>query len=467
VTSGKKVVLIMLALAVVGVGIIGVTLARMDRDQVEVEADQVLRQDLVRSVTANGEIKPRRYVNLSSNTFGPIVRLAVAEGDPVEQDQFLMQIESVQTAADVQSAQASLDAAGSELEGAEASIRSAEAAIASAQADKARIESDLARSAADFERAKGLIAEGLISQEEYERQEAAHTVALAQRDAADARIAQADAQLAQARQQREGLRFRMQQQQAALVRVQDALAKTTIVAPLSGVITYLPVNEGENAIVGVQSQPGTTLMTIADMSVITSEVRVDETDIVDLRLDQRAEIRVDALGDRVLRGHVSEIGNSALTASGAPASTTTTVSTNEARDFKVVITLDDPPAELRPGLSATATIETASRTDILAVPIQAITVREIPPDDVPSFIENPELIEQRGEDPVVEQEGVFVIEGGRARFRPVLTGIVGTTDIEILAGLEEGEQIVSGPYRVLRTLEDDTTVRTTEDDPEA
>ena len=464
-TAGKK-ILVAAGLGVVILGTIGYALSVRDRGLVEVEAGTVTRQDLVRSVTANGEIKPKRYVNLSSNTFGPIVRLAVAEGDFVEANQFLLQVESIQTQADVQSAQAGLDGAASDLEGTEASIRSAEASLASARADKTRVETDLGRTRADFERARDLFAEGLISEEEFERQESAYSVAGAQLEAAEARIAQAEAQLAQALKQRESLTFRIGQQEAALVRARDALEKTTIVAPLSGVITYLPVNEGENAIVGVQNQPGTTLMTIADMSIITCEVRVDETDIVNLRLDQRAEIRVDALGERILTGYVSEIGNSALTASGAPATTTTSASANEVRDFKVVITLDNPPEELRPGLSATATIETASRTGTLAVPIQALTVREIEPSEVPPFIGNPVLIEQTGKDPVVEQEGVFVIEEGQAIFRPVLTGIVGTTDVEIVNGLEEGEQIVTGSYRVLRTLEDETLVRIAESEPE-
>jgi HlyD family secretion protein len=464
-SSGRKVLIVFGVLVVLLAGALGVALSVRETG-VAVEAGSVTRQNLVRTVTANGEIKPKRYVNISSNTFGPIVRLAVSEGDAVEQGEFLAQIESIQTQADLQSAQASLDAAGSELEGIEASIRSAQASLASARADKARVESDLERSRMDNDRAAALFEEGLISTEEFERVQSAYTIALTQLDSADARIEQSEAQLAQVFQQREGLRFRIQQQDASLVRARDALDKTTIIAPLSGVITYLPVNEGENAIVGIQNQPGTTLMTIADMSVIVTEVRVDETDIVDLRLDQRTEIRVDALGERILTGYVSEIGNSALTASGAPASTSTTTSNNEARDFKVVITLDDPPGELRPGLSATATIQTASRDKALSVPLQAMTVREIAPSEVPSFIKNPVLIEQTGQDPVVEQEGVFVIENGHAVFRPVLTGIVGTTEIEILDGLEESDEIITGPYRVLRTLEDGAAVRIAESESE-
>src|SRR5438034_5512220 len=186
----------------------------------------------------------------------------------------------------------------------------------------------------------------------------------------------------------------------------------TIRSTLDGIITNLPVNEGEIAIVGIQNQPGTTLMTIADLSIITAEVKVDETDIVNVRLGQEARIKVDALGDRMLLGHVTEIGNSALART-----TSSTIGTSgagqEAKDFKVVITLDDPPPELRPGLSCTAAILTAMRETILTAPIQALTIREL---DTP-------LSKKK-----VEKEGVFLLTNGVASFKPVKTGITGTTE---------------------------------------
>ena len=190
----------------------------------------------------------------------------------------------------------------------------------------------------------------------------------------------------------------------------------------------------------------------------------DETDIVNLELGQRTEVRVDALGNRILTGFVSEIGNTALTEGGGGV-VSTTPTTDEAKDFKVVITLDEPPEELRPGLSCTADIETAKKSNVLTVPIQALTIREIDEADVPEFVTNPVIIDSRPGEPVkVEQEGVFVINDLTVTFRPVETGIVGTTDIEILNGLGEGEEIVIGSYRVLRTLEDDTRVKIEEDD---
>ena len=457
---------LLIALILVGVAGAAVTFAvvRRNRGIVTVVTETVSRQDLVQSVVANGEIRPKQYVNISSNAFGRIVSLPVSEGDRVDAEQFLAQIESVQTEAEVQGAQAGLDAAASELEGMEAAIRSAAASLVSAEAEKRRIQADFARSELEFDRAKEMLEGGLISREQFDRQESAYRVGVAQIEAADARIAQADAEAARMLTQRDGLTFRMGQQRAALTRARDELRKTTITSPLSGVITYLPVNEGEIAIVGVQNQPGTTLMTIADLSVITAELRVDETDIVNLELGQRTEVRVDALGDRVLSGYVSEIGNTALTEGGGGV-VSTTPTTDEAKDFKVVITLDDPPGELRPGLSCTASIETAMESDVLTIPIQALTIREIDEADVPDFVENRVIIPSKSGEPVkVEQEGVFVISDGRVIFQPVQTGIFGTTDVEIVDGLAEGDEIVTGSYRVLRTLQEDAQVRVEEDD---
>ncbi len=463
--SPWKKVSIALVVAVMILSMVGYAVATRNRGLLAVEAEEVTRQDIVESVTANGEVKPKDYVNIGADVMGRITQMDLAEGDVVEEGDFLVQIESIQNEADVQSAQASLDVALSELEGMAASIRASEAALESTRVDKRRIEADFALSEQDFERARDMYEGGFLSREQFERQESTYRVALVQVESADARIAQSEAQLAQVLQQREGTRLRIGQQEAALTRARDGLNKTRRTAPISGIITYLPVNVGEIAVVGLQNQPGTTLMTIADMSDITAEVLVDETDILDLRLNQRAEVRVDALVDKVLTGYVSEIGSSALNASGNGGISNTTTNTDEAKDFRVGITLDNPPPDLRPGLSCTAVIETASESDALTVPIQALTIREIEATEVPSFIENPVTNDPRpGEPLLAEVEGVFVIDEGMARFRPVRTGIVGTTDIQILDGLDESEQLVVGPYRVLRTLEDETAVRIQETD---
>ena len=446
-TATKKLLIAGLLIVTTG-SLVGYGLLARNRGVISVQSGRVLRQDLTQTVTANGEIKPKKYVNISSNMMGRIVDMPVKEGDHVQDGNLLIRLESVQTESDVTSAQASLDAALSELEGMTASTRSSEASIASARAEVTRSEADLNRSKQNGDRADSMSREGLISREQLERTRTDLEISIAQVSVAKARLAQTEAQSAQVTKQKDGVALRINQQRAALTRARDQYNKTTIRSPLDGIITYLPVNVGEIAIVGVQNSPGTTLMTIADMSVITAEVKVDETDIVNLRLGQEAMVKVDALGDRLLPGHVSEIGNSALTRSGA---STTTTSSQEAKDFKVVVTLDNPPAELRPGLSCTATIVTATRKQAVTVPIQAITVREFDSDTKGSA---------DGKKKKVEQEGVFVIQNGLAMFRRVKTGIVGATDIEVLEGISDNEEIVIGTFQVLRTLKDNTRIKT-------
>jgi HlyD family secretion protein len=436
-TRTKKISIGALITVLVSSGIAYFVHAR-NRGITSVQTSRVLRQDLTQTVSADGEIKPKKYVNISANTMGRIVELPVREGDHVREGDLLIRLDSIQTDADVQSAQASLDAAQAELEGMAASLKSADAAINSAKAELMRSEADLTRAKQNFDRAERMSKDGLISREQFERSKTDHDIAEAQVGAARARLAQTEAQAAQSLKQRDGLALRITQQRSALTRARDQFSKSTIRSPLEGIITYLPVNEGEIAIIGVQNQPGTVLMTIADMSIITAEVKVDETDIVNVKLGQEANIKVDALGDKILRGHVSEIGNSALTrTTGAATGPQSTA--QEAKDFKVVVTLDSPPNELRPGLSCTAEIVTATRDHVLTVPIQAITIREL--------------------DAKKETEGVFVVRNGAAAFSPVKTGIVGTTDIELAHGLSENDEVVTGPYQVLRTLKDTARVR--------
>jgi len=416
-----------------------------DKDVVTVESGKVVRQDLTQSVSSNGEIKPKKSVNISSNAMGRIVNMPVREGDHVKEGALLIRLESIQTEADVKSAEAMLDAAQSETEGMAAQLRASEAAVNSAKADIKRAEADVARAKQSFDRNEKLLKDGLISADAFEKFKSDYDIALITLNAANARLAQSEAQVAQVKNQGEQSTIRIAQQRSSLVRAKDSLSKTTITSPLDGIITYLPVNEGEIAIVGIQNSPGTVLMTIADLSVITAEVRVDETDIVNVRIGQEAKIKVDALGDKFLMGHVSEVGNSALNKSGT-ATSNNNAATQEAKDFKVVIILDDPPKELRPGLSCTATIITATAKQVLSIPIQALTIREF---------DNPDKSIKKK----IEKEGVFTIKNGVAMFRPVKTGITGTTDIEIVEGLTTEEEIVSGPYQVLRTIQDNAKVK--------
>jgi len=460
----KKKFLTAVLIAVAILSAVGYGMFVRNRGVVTVQTGRAIRQDLTQTVSANGEIKPKKYVNVSSNMMGRIVRLPVKEGDRVREGSLLVQLESIQSEADVRSAEASFDAAQTELEGMSASIRSAEATVASAKAEITRSEADLARAKQNFSRAEQMTREGLIAKEQYDRAKADFDISSAQLNAAKARLAQAEAQEAQALTQRDSTALRIAQQRAALTRARDQFSKTTIRSTLDGIITNLPVNEGEIAIVGIQNQPGTTLMTIADMSIITAEVKVDETDIVNVRLGQEARIKVDALGDRMLLGQVTEIGNSAL-ARTTSSSIGTSGTGQEAKDFKVVITLDEPPPELRPGLSCTATIETATRQQIVTAPIQALAIREFDPADPiaqstgASGAVAVTAPAARANKKKVEKEGVFVINNGVAFFRPVKTGITGTTDIEIIEGLTENDQIVTGPYQVLRTLADNARVK--------
>lgn len=467
-TTKKKILLG--SILIVGIAsTAGYSVVRRNRGVIAVQAGRVVRQDLSQTVSANGEVKPKKYVNVSSNMMGRIVQMPVKEGDQVREGDLLVRLESIQSEADVQAAEATLDAAQAELEGMAASIRSSEASINSAKAEITRSEADVVRAKQNFDRAERMNKEGLISREQYDRAKTDLDIATAQLGSARARLAQTEAQASQVLKQRDGTALRIAQQRSGLVRARDQFSKTTIRSTLDGVITYLPVNEGEIAIVGMQNSAGTILMTIADMSVITAEVKVDETDIVNVKVGQEARIKVDALGERELLGHVSEVGNSALNRSGQGGIQTNTANTQEAKDFKVVVTLDNPPPELRPGLSCTATIVTATRKQALSIPIQALTIREFdaetgtPSQPTETSSGSGVALAAAQSDKAgkkkIEKEGVFVVKDGVAVFQAVKTGITGTTDIEILEGLAENDQIVTGTYQVLRTLKDNTKVK--------
>src|SRR5215470_15909953 len=342
-TTKTKILIAVLVVVLIS-STVGYSIFARNRGVIGVQSGRVVLQDLTQTVSANGEIKPKKYVNVSSNMMGRIVHMPVKEGDRVRNGDLLVQLESIQSEADVKAAEAALDAAEAEVEGMSASIRSADATVASSKADITRSDADLVRARQAFDRSEQMNKEGLIAKDAYEKAKADYDMTVATLNSAKARLAQAEAQSAQVLKQRDSTITHIAQQRAALTRARDQFSKTTIKSTLDGIITYLPVNEGEIAIVGVQNQAGTVLMTIADMSVITAEVKVDETDIVNVKIGQEAKIKVDALGDKQLIGHVSEVGNSALTRSGGTTTTTTAGTSQEAKDFKVVITLDDPPA---------------------------------------------------------------------------------------------------------------------------
>jgi HlyD family secretion protein len=442
----KKVVIGIAVLVVLG-AIIGVSVYVKSKGVVTVQTDKVKRQDLTSLVTASGEIRPKTYTNVLAEGFGKVVEIAVKEGDVVKRGDLLLRVESVQPAAEVDAQQATVASA-------EAAVRSAEANYRSAQAEQAQRRADFERAQFDWERARQLYEDQLISKQEYDARKAAYESAQAAVEASEARLAQTRAELQRARSQ-------LEQARAVLVRVRDQLRKTTYTAPIPGVVTYVSVRVGENVVPGIQNSPGSYLMTISDMSVVTAEVKVDETDIVNVRVGQPAEVKIDALPDKVFQGRVSEVGTQAVLRTSGLATTQTTASTQEAKDFKVIVTLLDPPENLRPGLSTTAKIITAERKNVLSVPLQALAVRtrkdleeaaaESPDRSVALAATLPPP--QQGNDPAKEEiQGVFVVRNGRAVFVPVKTGITGITDIEITEGLQEGDEIITGSYRVLRTL---------------
>ena len=429
--------------------IIGFTVYQSKKNVVTVQTAKAGLEDIASIVSASGEVKPKTYVNIGANAFGKITHLYVKEGDQVKRGQLLAQLENVQSAADVNATEASLSAAQTDAVAADAGLRTA-------LADLERARSDAERAKLDWDRAQGLYKEALIAKSEYDMRKAAW-------EAADAGLAQAQARVAQAKAQKESADKHVEQIRANLIRASDVLQKTSYVAPFDGTITNLPVREGETVVIGIQNSPGSTLMTLADMSVITAEVRVDETDIVNVKLGQPAEVTIDALPKQVFKGVVSEIGNNAIVRSTGVSTSQQTSASQEAKDFKVVVTLQDPPRNLRPGLSATAKITTASRTNALAIPIQALTVRS--EDDLKQVqtkgsvqVAAPSGGQEEEPQSKKDIQGVFVVRNHKVDFVPVETGIAGTTNIEILKGLKVEDEVVTGSYRVLRTIKPGASV---------
>jgi HlyD family secretion protein len=432
--------------------IVGFTVHQSSKNVTTVQTGKVQRQDLATVVSASGEIKPKNYVNVGANAFGKITHLYVKEGDHVKKGQLLAQLENVQSSADVNANEASLQAAQTDA-------LAADAALKTSQADLQRAQADYERNKQDWDRAQSLFKDGLIARSDFDSRRNAWATA-------DAGLVQAQSRVAQAKAQTDSANRHITQNRANLTRVTDVLQKTSYNAPYDGVVTNLPVREGETVVMGIQNAPGSTLMTIADMSVITAEVKVDETDIVNVHLGQPAEVTIDAIPKKVFHGTVSEIGDNAIVRSSGVSTSQQTTASEEAKDFKVVVNLQDAPMDLRPGLSTTAKITTATRTNALALPIQALTLRSKaqieqqnnPPGSVHAAAPAPKEVASKGkkEDDV---QGVFVIRNKKAVFVPVSTGITGTTDIEVLDGLKDGDEVITGSYKVLRTLRPGSSVK--------
>jgi len=443
------------AVVVLG-GIVLFSVNQANKGVVTVQTAKVAKQDsLVSLVTASGEIKPTTYTNITAQGFGRITDILVKEGDHVKRGDKLLLQENVQANADVQAQTAATTSAESASQAAEASYKAAQADLVSQQAN-------LEKAKLDYDRGQGLYKDGLIPKQDFDQRKTTYDAAAAAVESAKARVQSSRAQMEQTRAQ-------VNQSRAVLVHTQDVLHKTIYTSPINGIVSYLPERVGDYVVPGIQNSNGSFLMTLSDMSVVTAEVKVDETDIVNVKMNQEADVTIDAVPGKVFKGKVTEIGSQAVLRSSGLTTTQTTTSTQEAKDFKVVVTLSSPPENLRPGLSATAKIKTAERKDVVAIPIQALAVRTrkdleeaaknaknqggssvtlaAPPPPAPGDPKKDEI------------QGVFVVNGKKAIFRAVETGIAGVTDIEVTKGLKAGDEIVVGSYKALRTLKPESQVK--------
>ncbi len=442
-----------IAIVLVLGGIVWYSVYEANKGVVAVQTGKVTKGDLTSIVTASGEIRPRNFTNVEGEGIGKITEIVVKEGDQVKKGDILLKLENIQPGADVRAQQANIDSNEAGMQMASASYDSAVATLAERQAD-------MTKAKFDFERTQKLYQEQLIAKSDFDAGKATF-------DSATAALTAAKAQVEQAKASREQARFNLDQSSAVLTHTKDVLRKTTYVAPIDGIVSYIAVRVGENVVPGIQNAEGSMLMTISDMSVVAAEVKVDETDITNVRVGDPAEVTIDAIPGKTFKASVTQVGDEAiLRSSGLAATTQTTANTQEARDFKVVVTIANPPALLRPGLSASAKIQTAKKNGVLTIPIQALAVRtqhdldeaaKGPNGNVTLAAPKPAA----GGDSVqkAEIQGVFVIRGKKAEFVPVQTGITGVTDIEVTSGLKDGDEIVTGSYKALRTLKPGASVK--------
>jgi HlyD family secretion protein len=395
----KRKILWAVLVVVVVAGGAGAYLAKRGPKPKPMQFGKVERQDLQAKVSANGKVQATKKVDISATVPGQVIQLAVQEGDQVKKGQFLMQLDSVNFRAGARSSEFSMQALLKDL-------------------DSAQFNADQAK--ADLARAEKNNAAGILADADLQRSRTTASTMDSALRASEQRVEQARAML-------EGAR--------------DTLSKTTIRAPMDGIVTAKRIEEGEVAVIGVQNQPGTVLLTISDMSVVEAEMEIDETSIPSVKLGQDARVHIDAYPNQTFDGLVTEVGNSPIVA--------TTGQANEAIKFKVKVQLKNPPVGIKPGLSVQADILTGFRPKALVVPLQALVVRDAerkPEDPAPTG-------------PPKEEEGVFIVDAGKASFRSIKTGLIGELSVEILDGLKEGETLVTGPFKDLRALKPGDPIR--------
>jgi HlyD family secretion protein len=448
--TGKKILLLVVILLVVAGVVVG-TVLHSRSDVPAVATSKAAHEDLISTVSGTGQIKPKTIVNVGATSFGRITHLYVKEGDHVKAGQLLATVESEQPASAVAAQQATIASSRTNVDSYIAAEKTAEANVEEAAAD-------LEQKKFDYQRAQALYTDNLIAKQDFDAKKALYDVDVAT-------LAQRKAAVLQARAQTASARSQVEQGTATLQGDTYSLGLTRSVAPFDGLVTNIPVREGETVVLGIQNAEGSTLMTLADMSVITAEVKVDETDIVNVALGQTASVTIDAFPGQTFTGKVTEVGDQALLRTTGVATSQSTTGTEEAKDFKVVVTLDPTKIDLRPGLSCTAKITTAHKPDTLTIPIQALVMRDA--------AEETKFFKNHGKaastDPVAPGKQTTLVQGvyllamdgdrTRVRFVPITTGITGTTDIEVLTGLKQGDEIVTGHYKILRTLHSGIAVK--------
>lgn len=436
-TRKKVVIIVLVVIALAAIAFVNLRFRRTSG--VEVNVEKIEKRDLEAIVSASGKIQPKRYVNISADTMGRVVNLAVNEGDRVKRDQYLLQIDPRNLRTRVNSGEASLGAEQSRLQQMRASVESAKVAVQQA--------------ADNLKRQQDLWSRGLTTKEALDRAENDHKMREADLRSAEQQIATQEK--------------RINQETATLESARYDLSKVRIQSPIDGIVTRRNIEEGEMVVVGTMNNAGTVLLTVADMSVIEAEVEVDETDIPSLALGQKAKITIDAIPDKSFLGQVTEIGNSPIQTTGAAG--------QQATNFKVVVTVDGEIPEVRPGFTCTAEITTATRQKALAVPIQAMAAREMVVDKDGTIVREPapdtsrrrrRPTEPNGDNTQLpagqsrkELEGVFVVRSGAVEFVPVKTGIAGDKHFEVLSGLKEGDEVVTGPFANVRNLRDRDQVK--------
>jgi HlyD family secretion protein len=436
--SSRKKILIGVVVVVVLAAIVVANLAFRRTDAVTVEAEAIKKHRLEAIVSASGKIQPKRSVNISADTMGRVVDLAVEEGQNVKKGQFLLQIDPRNLQTRVESGEAGVRAAQAQLEQMQVALESARTGLKLAQDMLAR--------------QRELWKQGLTTKENLER--------------AETEARQREIEVQNQQKQIDTLRIRTGQERANLANARYDLSKVRIESPIDGIVTRRNIEEGETVVIGTMNNPGTQLLTIADMSIIEAEVEVDETDIPSVTLGQPAKVTIDAMPDRTFTGKVTEIGNSPIQAAQT--------GQRQATNFKVVVTLEDQIPEVRPGFTCTAEITTATRDNAVGVPIQATTVREVTVDQKGAVVRE-QQDQKRRRRPASsgavqaaelkpgqsrkELEGVFVVRDGRAVFTPVKTGIAGEKYFEVLSGVKEGDQVITGPFSSVRTLADGDAVK--------